>query len=102
MFQSLRQRFPWRPSPIIIAVALSVLLILWLASGEKRGAKETAPEQPAPAESGLPQVEVRWSDAQPLPHAARERADPLAADVGQPDPLEQLGGPPVGARVSPV
>lgn len=67
MFQSLRQRFPWRPSPLIIAVTLSLLLILWLASGEQREARETAPEQPEQAEEGLPQVEVRWSNAEPLP-----------------------------------
>lgn len=67
MFQSLRQRFPWRPSPLVIAIILSLLLILWLASGEKREARETAPDQPPQKEQGLPQVEVRWSDAQPLP-----------------------------------
>lgn len=67
MLQSLRQRFLWRPTPIVIAVVLSVLLILWLASGEKRSARDEAPEEPAQSEKGLPQVEVRWSNAQPRP-----------------------------------
>jgi multidrug efflux system membrane fusion protein len=70
MFQSLRQRFTWPPSPPVIAVTLSLVLVIWLLSGEKQGARDAPPGQQMKPEQKLSEVEVRWSEAAPL---AREQ-----------------------------
>ena len=66
MLTSLKQRFPWPPSPLVIAVVLSVLLMIWLLSGEKRSARDTPPGPQVQSEQQLAQVETRWSNAEPM------------------------------------
>ncbi|MGB1557986.1 MAG: efflux RND transporter periplasmic adaptor subunit [Oceanococcaceae bacterium] len=71
------QERPW-----LIAVGLSLVVALWLASGQF-GQAQTPPEAPAPAldESALMQVQVRQSQAQmlPLDREIRGRTEPWAA-----------------------
>ncbi|MEH8020236.1 efflux RND transporter periplasmic adaptor subunit [Rheinheimera metallidurans] len=52
-------------SPVIIAVILSFVLLLWLFSGDNYGAKNEAPEAQKLPQQQLALVETRWSDAQP-------------------------------------
>lgn len=78
MLTSLRQRFPWRPSPLIIAVALSVLLAIWLLSGDKHSARDEPPGEQVKVEESLAQVEVRWSDAQLHPREAVAQGSVMA------------------------
>lgn len=52
-------------SPVKLAVVLSILLVLWMAFGERKSALDSPP--PATVKQGqqLPRVEVRWSEASP-------------------------------------
>ncbi|WP_445937819.1 efflux RND transporter periplasmic adaptor subunit [Pseudomonas sp.] len=60
MFTQLSKR-PW-----LIAIAISLLLVLWLLSGSLFKAQETASAD-APAEvKGLTKVEVQWLEASPM------------------------------------
>lgn len=60
MFAQLSKR-PW-----LIAVAISLLLLLWLLSGDAfRARVQAGAEQPA-AEVGLSKVQVQWLQAQPM------------------------------------
>ncbi|MGI5310724.1 efflux RND transporter periplasmic adaptor subunit [Rheinheimera sp. WS51] len=52
-------------SPIMIAVLLALILILWLFSGDNYSAKQQAPAEQAVAKQQLVQVETRWSTAEP-------------------------------------
>lgn len=60
MFSQLSKR-PW-----LIAVAISLLLLLWLLSGDAFRAREQAGAEQAPAEMGLSKVQVQWLQAQPM------------------------------------
>ncbi|MHA6492884.1 efflux RND transporter periplasmic adaptor subunit [Pseudomonas borbori] len=52
--------------PWLIAVAISLLLFIWLFSGSLFEAQETAtPEQPA-QKQGLAKVEIQWLEASPM------------------------------------
>jgi multidrug efflux system membrane fusion protein len=66
MSQSFRQRFTWPPSPPVIAVTLSLVLAVWLISGEKQSARDTPPGEQVKPQLGLSEVEVRWLEAAPL------------------------------------
>jgi multidrug efflux system membrane fusion protein len=63
MSASFKKFFSWPPSPPVIAVILSVVLVLWLLGGEKQSARETAPGEQVKPEERLAEVEVRWSEA---------------------------------------
>lgn len=52
-------------SPVILAVVLAVALVLWLLSGDHYRAQQSAPAAQLVPEKQLPQVETRWSEAQP-------------------------------------
>lgn len=52
-------------SPMLLAIILAVALILWLLSGDNFSAKDTPPAPQQVAQQQLPQVEARWSEAQP-------------------------------------
>lgn len=52
-------------SPMLLAIVLAVALILWLLSGDNFSAKDTPPAPQHVAQKQLPQVETRWSEAQP-------------------------------------
>jgi multidrug efflux system membrane fusion protein len=65
MSSSQKKFFSWPPSPPVIAVIFSVVLVLWLLAGDKQSALETAPGEQMKAEQRLAEVEVRWSLAQP-------------------------------------
>lgn len=52
-------------SPVILAVVLAVALVLWLLSGDHYSAQQSAPAAQQVPEKQLPQVETRWSEAQP-------------------------------------
>lgn len=54
-----------RLSPITIAIALSVLLIVWLLLGDNKQALEESPERAEQSGETLPQVEVEWLQAEP-------------------------------------
>lgn len=53
-------------SPVIIAVILALVLILWLLSGDNYSSQQQAPAQQQVAEHQLALVETRWSDAEPF------------------------------------
>ncbi|GAB2934011.1 efflux RND transporter periplasmic adaptor subunit [Rheinheimera gaetbuli] len=52
-------------SPMLLAIVLAVALILWLLSGDNFSAKDTPPAPQQVTQKQLPQVETRWSEAQP-------------------------------------
>ena len=52
-------------SPVILAVILGAALVLWLLSGDNYSAQQGAPAAQQLPEKQLPQVETRWSEAQP-------------------------------------
>jgi membrane fusion protein, multidrug efflux system len=60
MFAQLSKR-PW-----LIAVAISLLLLLWLLSGDAFKAKTNAGSDQSPAEQSLSKVQVQWLQAQPM------------------------------------
>ncbi len=60
MFSQLSKR-PW-----LIAVAISLLLVLWLLSGSLFKAQETATADAPAEEKGLTKVEVQWLEASPM------------------------------------
>lgn len=60
MFSQLSKR-PW-----LIAVAISLLLVLWLFSGSLFKAQETATADAPAEEKGLTKVEVQWLEASPM------------------------------------
>jgi multidrug efflux system membrane fusion protein len=60
MFSQLSKR-PW-----LIAVAISLLLALWLISGSLFKAQETASADVETAEPGLSKVEIQWLQAEPM------------------------------------
>ena len=53
-------------SPIILAVILGLALVLWLLSGDKYSARQDTPAAQQLPEQKLPQVETRWSEAEPF------------------------------------
>ncbi|SED62372.1 efflux RND transporter periplasmic adaptor subunit [Pseudomonas anguilliseptica] len=60
MFSQLSKR-PW-----LIAVAISLLLVLWLFSGSLFKAQETATADAPAEEKGLTKVEAQWLEASPM------------------------------------
>lgn len=60
MFSQLSKR-PW-----LMAVAISLLLLLWLLSGSLFQTQEIASADAAVQEPGLPKVEVQWLEARPM------------------------------------
>ena len=60
MFSQLSKR-PW-----LIAVAVSLLLLLWLLSGSLFKAQQVASADQPAVEQGLAKVEVQWLEAQPM------------------------------------
>ena len=60
MFSQLSKR-PW-----LIAVAISLLLLLWLFSGSLFKAQETASADAPAEQKGLTKVEVQWLEASPM------------------------------------
>ncbi len=60
MFSQLSKR-PW-----LIAVAISLLLLLWLLSGSLFTAKQAASADQPAAEPGLAKVEIQWLQASPM------------------------------------
>src|SRR3990167_5370934 len=60
MFSQLSKR-PW-----LIAVAISLLLLLWLLSGSLFKAQQVASADQPAVEQGLAKVEVQWLEAQPM------------------------------------
>jgi multidrug efflux system membrane fusion protein len=60
MFSQLSKR-PW-----LIAVAIAVLLLLWLLSGSLFKAQQVAGADQPPAEPGLAKVEIQWLEASPM------------------------------------
>lgn len=52
-------------SPVIIAVVLTLMLVLWLLSGDNYSAKSEAPAEQQAAKNELALVETQWSDAKP-------------------------------------
>lgn len=55
-------------TPVKIAIALSVLLVLWMLIGDRKSALNEAPEEQQQPSTALPQVQVRDSNAQPRDH----------------------------------
>lgn len=66
MFKPLKRLPPQARSPVVIAVALAVLLSIWLVSGEKRSAKDQPPAAQAKPEQAVPTVQTQWMNAEPL------------------------------------
>jgi len=60
MFSQLSKR-PW-----LIAVAISLLLVLWLFSGSLFKTQENATADAPVAEPGLSKVEIQWLQAEPM------------------------------------
>lgn len=60
MFSQLSKR-PW-----LIAIAISLLLVLWLISGSSFKAQETATADAPTEKQGLTKVEVQWLEASPM------------------------------------
>jgi multidrug efflux system membrane fusion protein len=60
MFSQVSKR-PW-----LIAVAISVLLVLWLLSGSLFKAQKVASADQPATEQGLAKVEIQWLEAQPM------------------------------------
>lgn len=52
-------------SPVLLAALLAVALIIWLFSGDNYQAQTDAPAEQQLPQVNTPQVETRWSDAQP-------------------------------------
>ncbi len=52
-------------SPLLLAIVLAAALILWLLSGDNFSAQDTPPAPQQVTQKPLPQVETRWSDAEP-------------------------------------
>ncbi|MBV2129081.1 efflux RND transporter periplasmic adaptor subunit [Arsukibacterium indicum] len=52
-------------SPVIIAVVLALVLLLWLLSGDNYSAKTEEPAAQQLPEQSLALVETRWSEAEP-------------------------------------
>lgn len=90
MLSSLKHRFPWRPSPLIIAVTLSIILVIWLLSGERQSARDKPPADPVKTEQQLSQVEVRWSDAKLRPREEVAQGSVMASQ--QVDVQAQVSG----------
>lgn len=65
MSASQKKLLSWPPSPPVIAVVLSLVLVIWLFGGEKQRARETPPGEQVKTEQRLAEVEVHWSQAQP-------------------------------------
>lgn len=55
----------FRPSPVTLAVGLTVILILWLIVGDKKQALDDAPERSDETSQPLSRVEVRWLEPSP-------------------------------------
>lgn len=75
------------PSPkklsLLLAVVLSLLLIIWLWSGDSLTSQKEAPEATTPTESTTAmRVETRWLDAQPF--------TPIITLQGQLQPWQQV------------
>ncbi|MFN3580768.1 MAG: efflux RND transporter periplasmic adaptor subunit, partial [Pseudomonas sp.] len=67
MTASFKNRLPRQISPVLLAIILAVLLVLWLLLGDKRSAQDEAPSAQEQSEQKLHQVETRWSQAQEFP-----------------------------------
>lgn len=67
MTASFKNRLPRQISPVLLAIILAVLLVLWLLLGDKRSAQDEAPSAQEQSEQTLHQVETRWSQAQEFP-----------------------------------
>jgi len=52
-------------SPVLLAALLALALIIWLFSGDNYSAQSAAPAEQQVPQVNTPQVETRWSDAQP-------------------------------------
>ncbi|MFT6429659.1 MAG: multidrug efflux system membrane fusion protein [Halopseudomonas sp.] len=63
---SLRNTFSRGISPVVLAILMAVILILWLLLGETRSARDEAPAAAMPVEQTLEEVETRWSQAEPM------------------------------------
>jgi len=63
---SLKNKLRRGISPVVLAVLMTVVLVLWLLLGDTRSAKEDAPPPKDQAEEQLHKVETRWSQAEPL------------------------------------
>lgn len=55
---------PKRISPIVIAIILSIILIVWMLSGNQQSSQTSAPAPQQLPEDTLSHVETRWSTAQ--------------------------------------
>ncbi|ALS99880.1 efflux RND transporter periplasmic adaptor subunit [Lacimicrobium alkaliphilum] len=52
-------------SPVIIAIVLAIVLVIWLLSGDDYSARTEAPAEQQPPKAQLTSVETRWSEARP-------------------------------------
>jgi membrane fusion protein, multidrug efflux system len=52
-------------SPVMLAVVCALALLIWLLSGDKFSAQTQAPAAQQVPQPTLPQVDTRWSEAQP-------------------------------------
>lgn len=55
----------FKPTPVLLAVVLAALLVIWMLSGDTRSAQDEPPAAQVTPEQGLHQVETRWLEASP-------------------------------------
>ncbi len=67
MIKTLKDKLPKRVSPVTLAIALALVLVIWLLSGEQRSARSEPPQPQVTPGQVVHSVAAEWLQAEPYP-----------------------------------